>query len=446
MPRAPLVTFVCWAWIGWQVFPNGAEAQLQSVAPEQATAELATFLAKPEPAFAWQQVDQRTVRGTTIRHLKLTSQTWHDITWQHDLVIYEPAEVVHSEHQLLYISGGANGKQPPFEIDTGIALANACRARVAMLHQVPNQPLLDGRFEDDLITETWLRYLDTGDTSWPLLFPMTKSAVKAMDALEQLATKEGWKPIQGFVVTGASKRGWTTWLTAANDKRVVAFAPMVIDMLNFSKQIKHQYALWGKPSDQVHDYTSKKLIRPDGVPRNEREAKLWSMMDPYHYRQQCPQPKLLIVGANDPYWATDAMTLYWDDLPGPKFIYRGANAGHGLEGSRDKALQSLEAFFHHSVLKTPLPQLTWTEQSTAEALQLSVTSDQPPVKATLWVAKSATMDFRKSLWTPSTIEPQDGQWRAEVPVSSTEHAAAYIELTFDRNGNPYNLSTLAYCR
>ncbi len=423
-----------------------ASAQLQSVAPEKATQELSQFLEKPEPVFAWQQVDQRIVRGTTIRHLRLTSQTWHDLVWQHDLMVYEPSKMVHSDHMLLYISGGSNDKDASREVDTGMAVAEACQARVAMLHQVPNQPLLGNRYEDDLITETWLRYLDSGDTSWPLLFPMTKSAVKAMDALEQLAAKEAWQPIQGFVVTGASKRGWTTWLTAANDKRVIGFAPMVIDMLNFSKQIKHQYELWGTASEQVHDYTSKNLIRKDGVPRNEREAKLWLMMDPYYYRHQCLQPRLLIVGANDPYWATDAMTIYWDDLEGAKSIYRGANAGHGLEGSREKALQTLAVFFDRVVRQQPMPALKWTERSSDASWELTASSDQMASKATLWVAKSATMDFRKSVWTPSSLTEHNGLWQAKVTLDPPSHAAAYIELTFEHEGRPFTLSTLAYCR
>lgn len=36
------------------------------------------------------------------------------------------------------------------------------------------------------------------------------------------------------MVAGGSKRGWTTWTTAAVDKRVFAAIPIVMDMLDFN--------------------------------------------------------------------------------------------------------------------------------------------------------------------------------------------------------------------
>ena len=74
---------------------------------------------------------------------------------------------------------------------------------------------------------------------------MVKSAVRAMDATQEAMKKEWGLDVETFTVTGASKRGWTTWLTGAVDDRAVAIAPMVIDMLNMSPHTKLQRASFG---------------------------------------------------------------------------------------------------------------------------------------------------------------------------------------------------------
>ena len=104
---------------------------------------------------------------------------------------------------------------------------------------VPNQPLVlnsDGkpRSEDDLLAYGWVKFMDTGDPLWIPRLPMVKSAVRAMDTVTALlASEQGGKAdVKTFVVAGGSKRGWTTWLTGAVDKRVVAIVPIVIDVVN----------------------------------------------------------------------------------------------------------------------------------------------------------------------------------------------------------------------
>ncbi len=429
---------------GEEVISKATAAALPTRAGEL---EIDKFLLKPEPEFAWKLMGERAVAGGKVMHVNLTSQRWQDILWQHALMVYEPPKVAHEKQMLLFVTGGAIGRMPgDNDIEMGMAMANLCGARVAVLHQVPNQPLMDGRVEDDLITETWLKYLESGDASWPLLFPMVKSAVKAMDALEQLSESKQWAKPAGFVVSGASKRGWTSWLTAATDPRIKATAPMVIDMLNFNKQIPHQYSSWGKPSEQIIDYTSKGLVREDGIPRSDLEKKLWEMMDPFNYRQRVTMPKLLIVGASDRYWTTDAMNLYWDELSGDKFIFRGANAGHGLEGRREEALATLGVFFRHVATAKQLPALKWTPEMKEDSIGVSVAVDQAPTAAKLWVATSETLDFRECRWESQPMEKVDQAWIGKQKIENGNHVAVFAELMYEYEGIPYFLATLAYCK
>jgi PhoPQ-activated pathogenicity-related protein len=154
------------------------------------------YVAKPDPAFAWTQWSNNDTPAGKVYHITLTSQVWRGIPWTHKLRIYEPANYQYKDHMLLFITGGSTDSQPrPEDDDQGFALANACGARIAVLPQVPNQPLLDGKKEDDLIAQTFVMYLKTQEEDLPLLFPMVKSAVAAMDAVQAWAKEKG-QPVE----------------------------------------------------------------------------------------------------------------------------------------------------------------------------------------------------------------------------------------------------------
>jgi PhoPQ-activated pathogenicity-related protein len=211
--------------------------------------ELDDYIRKPDSAFTWKQSSNHDTPAGKIHSLRLTSQIWQGITWNHELTIYEPTEITHQDTVLLFITGGGTGSTPnDDDHKLAFGLTKVTGARVAVLHQVPNQPLLGDKTEDTLIAETFVRFLETKDANWPLLFPMVKSAVRAMDAIQAWAKQANRAEITQFVVTGGSKRGWTTWLTGAVDHRVIAIAPMVIVMLNMGPQGPNQLEVWGKYS------------------------------------------------------------------------------------------------------------------------------------------------------------------------------------------------------
>jgi PhoPQ-activated pathogenicity-related protein len=400
---------------------------------------LADYVNRTDDSFDWKQAEQRTVEGVNAIRLDLTSQTWRTNVWHHQVLLVRPAEVRHPDIALLFVTGdGPVEKQ--FEFLR--MLAERAGAVAAALNHVPNQPLYDGRKEDALIAYTFQQYLETGDATWPLLFPMAKSAVRAMDAVQACAQKEFGQKIERFVVSGASKRGWTTWLSAAVDPRVKAIAPMVIDMLNMKAQTQWAERMYGRQSEQVHDYTDYGFL---GKMDDPRMVELRGWVDPYSYRNRFKMPKLLLLGTNDPYWVVDSLRHYWDDLPEPKLVFQTPNAGHDLGGGAE-AKRTLAAFFEMVADNRPLPRLTWEfKRDGTNSVTLEVSSSQPARTFRLWTANSEDRDFRDDNWSS-----------VEVPSNPGTHAAAKVETPANgfraymveaemktSDGQTYNLSTEA---
>ncbi len=404
-----------------------------------AAAELDDYVKAPDPAFSWKQTSNHQTPAGTIHGIDLTSQVWQGVTWKHELTIYEPAELTYKDAVLLFVVGGSTGSKPD-DKDHKLAftLTKTTGARVAVLHQVPNQPLLGGKKEDTLIAETFVRYLETKDKNWPLLFPMVKSAVRAMDTVQAWARKQGQGDVRRFVVTGGSKRGWTTWLTGAVDDRVIAIAPMVIVMLNMGLQGPNQLDVWGQYSEQIDDYVKRGLMEKAKTPEG---AELWKMVDPYTFRDRLAMPKLLVNGANDRYWTLNAIDLYWSGLKGPKYVVELPNAGHGLEENRDWALNGLGAFFRYQVTGRPMPVLAWTVDSSASGNeQLTIQADPAPRSARLWTTTASNRDFRDSKWTASPLEAGT-TITAPLANPASGHGAAFADLEYRIDGVSYHLTT-----
>lgn len=400
---------------------------------------LEDYVRRADASYAWKVVSQTNQGGFQAYHLQLTSQTWRTNVWRHDLRVVVPPTLRNPQSAFLLISGDGSGSSSLALVKL---LAERAGAVAAVVTRVPNQPLF-GRKEDALIAYTFDHYLQSGDPSWPLLFPMAKSAVRAMDALQEFAQKERQVKIEKFVLAGASKRGWTTWLTAAVDPRVQAIAPMVIDMLNMKAQTDWARKVYGRQSDQIHDYTDLNLIEKMGTPPM---AKLTEWVDPYSYRARYTLPKLLLLGSNDPYWTVDSLRHYWNDLPEPKLIFQTPNAGHDLAGGRE-ASQTLAAFFALIADGKPLPRLDWQFAPQGEREVRTLIRTSGPAKAfRLWTAQSPIRDFRKAQWTSESLGAagQTNQASAVVMAPTTGYRAYLLEATLTApDGHDYRLSTEA---
>ncbi len=407
---------------------------LTVAAGRSVSADLGEYTRRPEPDYSWSKTSETSLSGVKIINLKMRSQVWRGIPWDHQVQVFLPTAVRHPKTAMLLVIGG---NPDPATTILGTTVAPRLEAPLVVLYNIPNQPLFEGKKEDDLIAHTFQEYLKDGDETWPLLFPMVKSAIKVMDAVQDLSRKEWPVGVEDFVVTGASKRGWTTYLTGASDSRVRGIAPMVFDNLKFSAQMPRQLELWGKYSEQIDDYTRRGLQQKMETPAGK---KLISMVDPWFYREKLRMPKLLIHGANDPYWATDATRAYWDDLKGDKYLLAIPNAGHGLN-DRDRLINTLSGFFHAVAAGKELPQLTGASRLDEGMVELKLTSSRVPKEVRLWTSRAADMDFRPLKWeaTPHAGGGSDFRWRVDAP--KTGGLSLYAEAVFEESGRTYTLTT-----
>jgi PhoPQ-activated pathogenicity-related protein len=412
---------------------------------------LAEYIARPDANFAWREVATGNLAGAEYVEYLLTSQTWRGTVWKHQLYILRPTKMTRESRQgLLFIHGGrwkpeydAERKEaePPSEALLFVRIAESIGGPVAILRQVPFQPLFGGRTEDALIAHTFDQYLRTGETDWPLLLPMTKSAVRAMDAVQSIVKERWGASIQSFTVAGASKRGWTTWLTAAADKRVMALAPMVIDMLNMPVQMDHQRATWGEFSEQIGDYSKLNLQAQLKTPRGQD---LVSIVDPYSYRQRITQPKLILLSTNDRYWPLDALQNYYPGLAGPKHILYVPNQGHGLNDP-ERVVTGLIAIHRHAAAGKPMPQTNWSFATAENALTIKVKTDRPTQRVLVWSASSPTRDFRNSLWESQECSPTKDGHACSAVRGKDVYSAAFAETSFKEEGAPAFSTTTSVC-
>jgi PhoPQ-activated pathogenicity-related protein len=379
--------------------------------------------------------------------LTLTSQTWKDIPWRHQLFLIKPSNCSADEkHALLFVAGGSwkpelsqptsSGKLPA-EASVFAAIAQTVKTPVAVLLHVPHQPIFNGKREDEIIAYTFEEFYKTGDPEWPLLLPMVKSAVRAMDTVQQFG-KENWGlPLNRFTVSGASKRGWTTWLTGAVDPRVVAIAPMVIDVLNMAPQMRHQVATFGAVSEQIADYRDRGLLEKLETAEG---AALRKIVDPFHYRESLLLPKLVILATNDRYWPLDALNLYWEELKGPKYILYVPNNGHGVK-DLGRLSGTLNALHQHVCRGFALPKLDWEFEENGQKLTLIVRSDTAPKSVSSWTTGSDDRDFRDEHWRSSPVSADNGRYRIELDGGADQYRAVFAEAVYECDGTPFYLST-----
>lgn len=411
------------------------------------------YVAKPDPNYKFELVSTLKGEGYTAYVLDMASQAWRSpqevdrTVWRHWVTIIRPATVKH-DTGLLFIAGGDNKSKPPARADANLAgIAVETGSVVTELRMVPNQPLTfagetKGRTEDSLIAYTWDKFLKGGDEEWLARLPMTKSAVRAMDTVTLFcaSAQGGGVKVSKFVVAGGSKRGWTTWTTAAVDKRVVAIVPFVIDLLNIIPSFEHHWRVYGFWAPAIKDYEQMGIMDRSRSPRYEE---LMKIVEPYSYRDRLTMPKLIVNATGDQFFLPDSWKFYYNDLKGEKNLRYVPNADHSLR--RTDAFETLTAFYDSVLNARQRPDYTWKAGKDGT---LKVRSKTRPQVVKLWQATNPeARDFRLEkigpVWRETVLEAKpDGSYEARVGAPPKGWTAYLIELTYPSGGKyPLKLTT-----
>ena len=125
-----------------------------------------------------------------------------------------------------------------------------------------------------------------------------------------------------FIVGGASKRGFTTWAVAAVDPRVMGIVPIVMDELNFVKNMHHHFRAYGGWSFALDDFFKMNITGEaiqvlkqnliwyllmifSDMLDDPKFQQMQDMVDVYTYREKLLMPKLVISATGDEFFILD---------------------------------------------------------------------------------------------------------------------------------------------
>jgi PhoPQ-activated pathogenicity-related protein len=415
------------------------------------------YIARPDPSYGWKLIAAIPGEGYKAYVLELTSQTWRTASdvdrpvWKHWLTIVKPDRAA-SNKALLFIGSGNNKNPAPARVpERTLSFALDTNTVVAELGMVPNQPLSFSdskdkeRYEDDLIAYSRIKQIETGDDTWLVRLAMVKSGVRAMDAVQEFMASDagGRLKIDQFVVSGGSKRGWTTWLVAVVDKRVIAIMPLVIDALNSEAITKHHYQAYGFFSPALNDYVNHKLF-PDKIGTPEYRHIL-QIEDPYNYRHRdrLKIPKYVVNSAGDQYFLPDNSRFYFSELQGEKYLRYVPNSKHNLAGT--DARESVLAFYEAILGDRRRPEFSWKKEKDGAIV---VTVEDRPREVNLWQATNPkARDFRLDTIGPAYTsaplkEQKPGVYVGRVEKPARGFTAFFVELVYESGGNhPFKFTT-----
>jgi PhoPQ-activated pathogenicity-related protein len=374
------------------------------------------YVHRDDGYFSWEELASYRFDTGTVYVINMTSQKYQDEffssrpIWWHIMVVAIPDNLAFLDAAALYIDGGNNNPDdpPPGRDDTTVVftagLANDTGCIAATIRQVPNQPVVfwndptrKSRTEDQIIAWTWRTYLD--EMARPnkeilMRMPMTKAAKRGLDTIYEVAKQRRPETnVQRFMVSGASKRGWTTWSLAATDRRVVAMVPIGFSMINTDWNIVGHFSkMDGAWTFGFESYYDENLTM-DYI--NPKAQDIWSVEDMYHYQERFTMPKLVVSATGDEYFIPDENWYWWNDIPDPKYLMMLPNSLNDMVPHHATIYETAVSFWISYLKEIPLPALSWFWTRLEDSGRMTMTANPPPVSIEAYRATTLDNDTRR---------------------------------------------------
>jgi PhoPQ-activated pathogenicity-related protein len=348
--------------------------------------------------------------SVTVYTYNMTSQKWLDedqvskSIWWHMCGVIIPDEIADYERAWIFTEGGSNRESTtppdfndPFNILGATVSANTGLIGAYVLNN-PNSPIVfaddptqRSRSEDRLIAWTWRSYLNNPEPNNEIVarMPMTKAGKRGMDMVAEVAReKVPQSNINKFIVTGASKRGWTAMSIAAVDQRVEMCIPIVFTLLNMKENmIRHHQAMNGNWSFALEPYYDENVTMEVHNPKLEGITELEDMLN---YKERLTMPKLFILATGDEFFFAQDLDTYWHELPDPKYLLFNPNTQHILFPKYLAILETLQGFMISLSSGAPLPSIQWEKGTTETGGEIEVWVEPAPIE--LNCTRAETLD------------------------------------------------------
>eukprot|EP01062_Namystynia_karyoxenos_P007973 TRINITY_DN1280_c0_g1_i1.p1 TRINITY_DN1280_c0_g1~~TRINITY_DN1280_c0_g1_i1.p1 ORF type:complete len:532 (+),score=208.14 TRINITY_DN1280_c0_g1_i1:67-1596(+) len=461
-----------------------------------ATAALGTplddYVNKADDNYKWTDTKQtvKMLSGATGHLLNVTSQKWLDESravgpngalWTHQVLVVVPKQLRVKDRGFIWITGGCNEHpglpkatdEEPLAVDL---IAEATGSVGVVLFQIPNchivypsDPQRRPRSEDAMIAWAWNEFLKTRDPEWLPRFPMVKASMRAMQAVQEWAKQEALADIDGWVASGASKRGWTTWMVGAVDcpscPNIVGIAPIVPIVPALQLDMHHMFKAYGGWTFAFNDYMDVNLTRQlDTEGFEALIANVDPIKQPFLSRLG-RIPKHVVVSSDDEFMMMEWTNLWWDQMPGEKHLTIANNAEHSMATGVFEMLETLvntiSSIYHNGTR----PSWSFTVDQEAGEFTVRIPQGQEHGKVVLRHAQTISKvrrDFRWArlanpengnctlpeihlkkpilfganciepiVWTGTTLnETAPGEWKVKVDAPASGWKGYYVEAYF----------------